>query len=277
MDNRRRRPSPLVASDLLASPPVSWPFDPSTPLVTPEQNAEYLRLRLGRKEADWALPPTMVATFQGESWRRLAARCDLSGEAGADILVLSGRADGVPVAAVRMMIGAPATALTLELAIARGVRNVILVGSAGSLRQDLPVGSAVLVTGAEREDGTSHHYLPADEVVAANAELSDLLAAAAEARGLRPVRGRAWTIDAPFRETVAAIRRHRDAGVSVVEMEAAAVFAVARVRGVRAALLVSVSDELGYPEWLPGFHDERYVTTLAAAADAAVDCAVQLG
>jgi purine-nucleoside phosphorylase len=32
--------------------------------------------------------------------------------------------------------------------------------------------------------------------------------------------------------------------VSIFEMEAAAIFAVARVRGVRAALIVTVSDEL---------------------------------
>jgi uridine phosphorylase len=258
---------------------VSWSFDPSTPLVTPEQNAEYLRLRLGLDEAQWALPATLVATFQRESWRRLAARCGLAGagDRGGEIMALSGRVDGIPVAAARMMIGAPAAAMTMELAIARGVRNVLVVGSAGSLRDDLPVGGAVLVTGAEREDGTSHHYLPAGEVVTADAALGDALAAAAEARGLAPVRGRAWTIDAPFRETVAAIRRHRDGGVAVVEMEAAAMFAVARVRGVSAALLVSISDELGHPEWRPGFHDQRYVTTLVAAADAAVDCALRLG
>jgi uridine phosphorylase len=264
---------------MLLSAPVSWPFDPSTPHVTPEQNAEYLRLQLGLEEAQWALPATLVATFQRESWRRLAARCGLldDSERGAALMALSGRADGVPVAAARMMIGAPAAALTMEMAIARGVRNVLVVGSAGSLRDDLPVGSAVLVAGAEREDGTSHHYLPAGEVVSADAALGDALAAAAEDRGLMPVRGRAWTIDAPFRETVAAIRRHRAGGVSVVEMEAAAMFAVARVRGIRAALLVSISDELGHPEWRPGFYDERYATTLVAAADAVVDCAVRLG
>lgn len=263
---------------MLVSALVSWPFDPSTPHVTPEQNAEYLRVRLGLDVAQWTLPATLVATFQRESWRRLADRCGLPGarDRGAEIIALSGRADGVPVAAARMMVGAPAAALTMEMAIARGVRNVLVVGSAGSLRDDLPVGSAVLVTGAEREDGTSHHYLPAGEVVSADAELGDALAATAEAGGLAPVRGRAWTIDAPFRETVAGIRRHRDGGVAVVEMEAAAMFAVARVRGVRAALLVSISDELGHPEWRPGFHDQRYVTTLVAAADAVVDCAVVL-
>ena len=58
--------------------------------------------------------------------------------------------------------------LLLELAIARGVRTVVVVGSAGSVRPDLHTGSAVVVTGAERDDGTSRHYLPAGDVVTAD-------------------------------------------------------------------------------------------------------------
>ena len=87
------------------------------------------------------------------------------------------------------------------------------------------------------------------------------------------MRGRSWTIDAPYRETVGAIRRHREAGVSVVEMEAAAIFAVARVRGVRAALIVTVSDELFGDEWNVGFGHDAYLDSLARAADAAMDAA----
>jgi purine-nucleoside phosphorylase len=63
--------------------------------------------------------------------------------------------------------------------------------------------------------------------------------------------------------------------VLVVEMEAAAIFAVARVRGIRVALLVSVSDELFGDGWNRGFGDERYLRTLDRAADAALDCAAQ--
>ena len=255
---------------------MSWQFDPSAPLVTPHQNADNVRLRRGLSEPEWRLPSTLVATFQQASWTRLASRCGIPDGASrcAELMPVAGEVDGVPVAAVRMMIGAPAAALTLEAAIARGVRDVLVVGSAGSLRHDLPIGSAVLVTGAEREDGTSHHYLPAGEVVDADLGLSDRLEASAVTLELHPVKGRAWTIDAPFRETVAAIRRHREAGVLVVEMEAAAMFAVARVRGVRVALIVSVSDELFHPEWRPGFDDQRYVDTLLVAADAVLACAV---
>lgn len=153
------------------------------------------------------------------------------------------------------------------------MRNVLVVGSAGSLQRHLPIGATVIVTGAEREDGTSHHYLPAGEIVSADPELTATLQECSAARSGGPVRGRSWTIDAPYRETVGAIRRHREAGVSVVEMEAAAIFAVARVRGVRAALIVAVSDELFGDEWNVGFGHDAYLDSLARAADAAMDAA----
>jgi len=260
---------------MLVSPAVSWSWDPSAPYITPGRNAETVRERLGLSEEEWRLPSTLVATFQPESWHHLRAGCGLldTVRGGPGIMPTAGAIGDVPVAAVRMMIGAPAAALALEAAVARGVRDVLVVGSAGSLRDDLPIGSTVIVTGAEREDGTSHHYLPAGEVVAADSGLSDRLAACAADRGLRPVPGRVWTIDAPYRETVGAIRRHREAGVLAVEMEAAAMFAVARVRGVRAALIVAISDELWHEEWRPGFDDERYHEALVTAADAVLACA----
>ena len=253
---------------------MSWSFDDSQPLVTPGQHAEYMRRRAGLSKAQWALPPVMVATFQRAAWERLMAGIGepAAGPAGLGVPVL-GRASGIPVAALWLPIGAPAAVLQLELAIARGVRTLVVVGSAGSLLPDLPTGSAVVVTGAEREDGTSHHYLPAGDVVTADPELSEQLRRRADAAGLRPACGRAWTIDAPFRETVGAIRRHREGGVLVVEMEAAAIFALARVRGVRAGLIVAVSDELFGATWHPAFDDERYRATLQAAASVVLDCA----
>jgi uridine phosphorylase len=179
----------------------------------------------------------------------------------------------VPCALARIGIGAPAAALLLEDSVARGLRNVLVVGSAGSLQRHLPIGSTVIVTGAEREDGTSHYYLPAGEIVSAAPELAAVLEECSATHGGGPVRGRSWTINAPFREAIGAIRRHREGGVSVVEMEAAAIFAVARVRGVRAALIVAVSDELFGHELNMGFGHNAYLDSLARAADAAMDAA----
>ena len=250
---------------------MSWPFETSEPFITPARGTELQRRLHGLSPEEWALPLTLVATFQREAYRRLLERADVDHETSGDRVV--GEVGDVACALARIGIGAPAAALLLEDSIARGVRDVLVVGSAGSLQGHLPIGATVIVTGAEREDGTSHHYLPAGEVVSADPELTARLEERSVALGAEPVRGRSWTIDAPYRETVGAIRRHREAGVSVVEMKAAAIFAVARVRGVRAALIVAVSDELFGDEWKGGFGHDAYLDSLARATDATMDAA----
>ena len=250
---------------------MSWPFETSEPFITPARGTELQRRLHGHTPEEWALPSTLVATFQKQAYRRLLQRADVDAGTSGDRAV--GEVGGVPCALARIGIGAPAAALLLEDSIARGVRDVLVVGSAGSLQGHLPIGATVIVTGAEREDGTSHHYLPAGEVVSADPELSTALEERSVALGAEPARGRSWTIDAPYRETVGAIRRHREAGVCVVEMEAAAIFSVARVRGVRAALIVAVSDELFGHEWNAGFGRKAYLDSLLGAADAAMEAA----
>lgn len=261
---------------------MSWPFETSTPHVTPEDFLAYRCRRDGFTLEQLALPPVMVATFQRASYARLVEQTGAgvppvlqpdvypggTGAAGMEsIWVGKLPSTGPPIAVVRIPVGAPAAALTLETAIVRGVRTILVCGSAGSLQPTHPLGSTVVVESAEREDGTSYHYLPAEEITSADPVITSALVEAAREVGLTPAVGRAWTIDAPFRETIGAIQRHQAAGVAVVEMEAAAIFAVAKVRGARAALIVAVSDEL-FQLWNPGFHLPVYVDAVAKAADA---------
>jgi purine-nucleoside phosphorylase len=261
---------------------MSWPFDTSTPHITPSDFLEYLCRREGFVPEQVALPPVLVATFQRAPYERLIAetRAEIPpvlqstrsvGGTGASgmtsLLVGHLPRTGQPVAVTRLSVGAPATALALETAVARGVQVILVCGSAGSLQPKHPVGSTVVVEAAEREDGTSHHYLPADEVVAADAAVTGTLREAACEVGLSPTLGRSWTIDAPYRETAGAIGRHQAAGVAVVEMEAAAIFAVSRVRGARAGLIVAISDELFQP-WNPGFHLPEFLEAITRATDA---------
>jgi purine-nucleoside phosphorylase len=260
-----------------------WPYETSEPLVTPARSLELQLDRLGLTPEQVALPSTLLATFQNGAYQRLLERAGTAHQArprgaGGGVVfhgVATGTVDNAPVAVAHLSLGAPATALALEELIARGVRNILIVGSAGSIQPDLPLGSTVVIEGAEREDGTSHHYLPAGHVVKADADLTSRLEQAALARGAQPVRGRSWTIDAPYRETVGAVQRHRRNGVAVVEMEAAAIFALAQVRRVRAGVIVAVSDEL-FDAWHPGFADARYLAALLRAADAAADVAAHL-
>ncbi len=88
--------------------------------------------------------------------------------------------------------------------------------------------------------------------------------------GLEPAIGSAWTIDAPFRETVVEARHYADEGVAVVEMEAAALFTVAEVRGVEVAAAFAISDSLADGEWVPQFGHPRLAERLTRMIPAAV-------
>lgn len=265
---------------------MSWPFDDTEPRITPEAIVDFASKRLGLAPDDLALPTTMLATFQNGSHKRLLERTGArrlpivekdprveEGMAGSG-KVLAGLTPRTrqTVAVALLPIGAPAAILFLELAIARGVRTILVCGIAGSLQPDLPIGSLVVVGGAEREDGTSHHYLPAGEVVVPDSGLVKKLAAASRDSGPEAVVGRSWTIDAVFRETAGAIARHQKKGVAVVDMEAAAIFALAKVRGCRAGLVVAVSDEVHRP-WNPGFDEPAFRAAQIRAADVIIAAA----
>ncbi|MDE2935669.1 MAG: nucleoside phosphorylase [Chloroflexota bacterium] len=274
---------------------MSIPYDPSPPLVTPERLLAEQCQRLGVEPEDLALPQVLVGTFQGASYQRLIevtgatqprARSDGTAiESGisigelptieAGISVGKPPNGGQPLAVARLPAGAPSAVLALESAIARGVQSVLIVGSAGSLQPDLPMGSTVIVSDAVREEGTSYHYVPGGVQVRADPEIVELLTACARAAGLNPQIGSAWTTDAPLRETVGAVARHSSRGVKVVEMEASAIFAVSQVRGVRAGLLVAVSDELS-GTWRPGFLSEEYLQSLSRGIDIALAAAGRL-
>jgi phosphorylase superfamily protein len=155
----------------------------------------------------------------------------------------------------RFGIGAPAATAVLEQLAALGTTAMVSVGTAGSLQRDLAPGDLVLCEAAVRDEGVSHHYLPPAQLATAPAELTATLGAALRHAGLAFRTGVSWTIDTPYRETVAEARHYQAEGVLCVEMEAAALFAVAEVRGLRLASAFVISDSLADLVWSPRFHD----------------------
>ena len=153
--------------------------------------------------------------------------------------------------------GAPFASIVVEELAALGVKRFVIVGLAGSLQPRLAPGSLVLCTKAIRDEGTSQHYHRPALFARPDRDLTELLQDDLQRSGTSCVRGPSWTTDAIYRETRQEIRRYRRAGVLTVEMEAAAVFAVARRLRVKAAALFVVSDLLVETGWEPRFHDAR--------------------
>jgi nucleoside phosphorylase len=146
-----------------------------------------------------------------------------------------------------MGIGAPAVVAQLEVLAALGVRRFLSLGTAGGLAAELTPGDVVVLTGAIRDEGTSYHYVAPGFDVRPDADLTDELTQALARSDIAVRSGSTWTTDAPYRETVEEVMEFRRRGVLTVEMEAAALFAVARARGLPLASAVVIDSMFGEP------------------------------
>ncbi len=169
---------------------------------------------------------------------------------------------------VRMTgIGAPNAVAIIEEIIALGGKEFINIGTAGGLHNE----GVFLCEKALRDEGTSHHYLKDGKFIYPDGKLTDKLGKALEVNKIEYKRGATWTIDAPYRETKKEVEHYSKQGISTVEMEASALFAVAKYRKVKIASAFVVSDLLG-KKWTPKFHRFNVKKEQRRLIDAAVAC-----
>ena len=175
--------------------------------------------------------------------------------------------DGEQIAVFHPGVGAALAGGFFEESIAHGCSRFIAVGTAGGLVPDLTIGHLIVPTFAVRDEGTSYHYLPPSRSVEPTPEAAEALMATLKRRDVPFVTGGTWSTDGFYRETRRKVERRVAEGCLTVEMEAAALFAIARFRGVPIAQLLTTSDDLS-GEW-SGFgradHDSRWSLFLLAA------------
>ena len=164
-------------------------------------------------------------------------------------------------------IGSPNAAAVFEELIALGGKTFLNIGTAGGLHN----GGIFLCTKALRDEGTSYHYLPHGHYSYPDKGLTKKFEGFVKKQGLSYKEGTTWTIDAPYRETKSEIEHYAKKGISTVEMEASALFAVAKYRKVKIAAAFVVSDILG-KKWEPKFHEFDTVKAQNRLIDAAVEC-----
>ncbi len=145
--------------------------------------------------------------------------------------------------------GAPMIAALTEELIAFGVKRIISFVWGGALQPDLKPGDIVICDRAIRDEGVSHHYLPAEKYSHANLELVKQLKYSIELYGGSCQVGTTWSTDAPYRETREEVMQYQSEGVKTVEMEIAALFALGKFRNVQVASAVAVGDSLAHLRW----------------------------
>jgi len=164
-------------------------------------------------------------------------------------------------------IGAPVVGILLEELNAFGIKSFVSIGTAGSLQKKLQLGSHIICTRAIRDEGTSHHYALSEKYSHPSPDLTEKLIEIAKDMKLNYHTGTSWTTDAPYRETIAELKHYRDEGVLTVEMEAAAIFVIAKYLNIEAGAIFTISDYLTEENWELHFHlTEEHLHTLFTLA-----------
>ena len=158
-----------------------------------------------------------------------------------DILDLAGQQVGI----IGRVVGASFAVLVAEELFASGCQLLVSLTSAGQIVPAGPPPYFVIIDRALRDEGTSYHYASPSEFAEADPRLIGRAAKAMEGQEPRCVVGSSWTTDAPFRETAEAIDAARVKGILAVEMEAAALYTLARVNGVAVLCLAHVTNTMG--------------------------------
>ncbi|SEE17395.1 Uridine phosphorylase [Rhizobiales bacterium GAS191] len=221
-----------------------WHRQPS--VFSPEALLREARRQKGLAQAE--VPATCLLDPDGDIVRRLRDRgeCRMSKtwpcyHSELDVFTLQGRDIGI----VGRAVGAPYAVLVAEQLFSTGCKLLISLTSAGQITT---VGAApyfVLIDRALRDEGTSHHYLPPAEFADADPLLIARSREALDKAGLQVHVGASWTTDAPFRETARAIDAAKSRSILAVEMEAAALYALAQARGEAVLCFAHVTNAMG--------------------------------
>ena len=159
------------------------------------------------------------------------------------MLGYTGEWEGTPVSVQSTGMGCPSAAIVMEELVQLGVKRFLRVGTCGGLQHDLQLGDLIVAVSAVAADGTARHYV-GGEPHTPTADWELVHAAVHAAKELdQPLRvGAIASSDTFYDPDPERHRRWSERGVLGVEMEAAVLFTIGALRGVKAGCLLTVSD-----------------------------------
>lgn len=185
-------------------------------------------------------------------------------------LVVTGEYSGVPVTLATHGIGAPSAAIIFEELAMLGAKLIIRAGTCGALNPHAESGTIALIEAAAYvNSGTMKMYF-GEVSMPAYATPEVVLALERELRsmGLKYMRGISLSHDAFHRVEVRA-KEWAELGVDFLEMEAAALFTISRLRGILAGAVALVVDNLVSGSELTEGREELELKMIEAALRAA--------
>jgi len=156
----------------------------------------------------------------------------------------TGMLEGIKVTAINGGRFSTDTSITTEVMCNAQIQNIIRVGTAGSLNENIKVGDIFVVDEVIRGDGVTPYYVDKDFKTVADKKIADTLYEIGESMGISIHRGKAWSTDALLRETREIVEAKREEGALVVDMVSSTLLTIAQTYNIKAGSILAVSDNV---------------------------------
>lgn len=167
------------------------------------------------------------------------------------LLGYTGTYRGVQVSVQTTGMGCPSLAIVVEELVRLGAETLVRVGTAGTIGSEVEPGDLVIATASVPMDGTTRQYLDgAPYAPAADYDVTAALVEAGRSAGYDPHVGLIQTEDAFYATSPEDVPALAERGVLAVEMEAAALFLLGKLRKVRTGCALVASNRIGDPSFV---------------------------
>ncbi len=203
------------------------------------------------------MPEMAVGCFSHVTFARMLEMFDAvqeiaqTGNANGKFPVYRGLWQGIPMALFLAQVGAPNCVATVEELAAMGARIFVIFGNCGVLDGRIRDCGIIIPTAAMRDEGTSYHYAPPSDEIAANPKYCDVFENILRTTGVDYTVGKVWTTDAFYRETRQKVDKRKQQGCICVDMECSALMALAQMRGIEIFEFFYAGDNLDREQWDP--------------------------
>ena len=236
-------------SELPAAPILHEKYYHNPSIFTPENLLREARRQKGVREQ--SVPAICVLDPDGDLVDYLLATAQAKRHptwACYHTTLLTWEQDGVEYGIIGRVVGASFAVLVAEELFVCGCQLLISITSAGQLMELGPTPYVVLIERAVRDEGTSYHYLPPAFYSTLSEPLRAHILSTWDQTRLALHVGGSWTTDAPFRETERLLARGRDLGLVAIEMEAAALYALATAKDYPIVCFAHVTNQMAQVE-----------------------------
>jgi purine-nucleoside phosphorylase len=183
------------------------------------------------------------------------------------LLGYTGTYQGVPVSVQTTGMGCPSLSIVVEEIIKLSAKKLIRIGTTGIFSRDIKPGELVIAMSANPLEGTTKMYLNnLPYAPTASFHVTRRLVEAAETQKLTHHVGLINTEDAFYATKPEHVEYYESIGALSVEMEAAALFLIGKLRKVETGCVLVASNYIGDPELVEADIMKRGIDNMARVA-----------